>query len=398
MKETFPAEVDALFPKLVEIRRDIHQHPELSNREERTSRLVAAHLNQLGLEVQTGVAKFGVVGLLRGKKTGPVVAVRVDMDALPITEIRDVPYKSKHPGVMHACGHDVHTTIGLGTAELLSRHRDDLCGTVKFLFQPAEEGPPPGEKGGAPLMIEEGVLENPAPEAIFGLHVLPTLEVGTVGYVESSMMAGSDFFHITIRGKKVHGAYPHRGVDAVLVASTAVVTLQTICSRRINSQEPIVLTVGSFHGGNRSNIIADEVVLEGTVRALNEHVLAEVETMMHQILRGVTESFGASYEMRYEKQVPVLVNHTQLVRKMLPTLEQTVGAANVVHTPPRLGAEDFACFAARIPALFYSLGIANVEKGITAMIHTPEFDVDEKCLAIGVKTMAALVVDYLNHT
>ncbi|MBI4752243.1 MAG: amidohydrolase [Acidobacteria bacterium] len=387
-------EIEAIFPKLVEIRRDLHRHPELSNREVRTSKIVAQFLTQLGLEVTTGVAHHGVVGILRGKQPGPVVAVRADMDALPIQEIRDVPYKSCVPGVMHACGHDVHTTIGLGTAEILAKHTDQLGGTVKFLFQPAEEGAPVGEDGGAKMMIREGVLENPSPEVIFGLHVYPPLEAGKIGYVAGPAMAGASRFEIKIKGKKAHGAYPHTGVDAVLVASHTVVALQNISSRMVNSQDPVVITVGSIHGGNRGNILADEVVLIGTVRALSDTVMDETERRMRQIVTGLTSGFGAEYELGFVRQVPALVNDPELTERLLPTFERIVGKANTIQTPPRMGAEDFAFFAAARPSLFFSLGIANAECGITAGIHTPEFDVDENCLKIGVAAMAGLVLDF----
>ncbi len=386
-------EIEAIFPKLVEIRRDLHRHPELSNREVRTSKIVAEHLTNLGLEVTTGIAHHGVVGILRGKQPGPVVAVRADMDALPIQEVRDVPYKSCVPGVMHACGHDVHTTIGLGTAEILAHRTNDLTGTVKFLFQPAEEGAPVGEDGGAKMMIREGVLEDPSPEVIFGLHVYPPLEAGQIGYVAGPAMAGASRFEIKIKGKKAHGAYPHTGVDAVLVASHTVVALQTISSRMVNSQDPVVVTVGSIHGGNRGNILADEVVLIGTVRALSDDVMNQVEHRMLQILAGITTSFGAEFEVNFARQVPALVNDPSLTSRMVPTFERLVGKANAIKTPPRMGAEDFAFFAAARPSLFFSLGIANLERGITAGIHTPEFDVDETCLKTGVAAMVELVLE-----
>ncbi|MCS6805599.1 MAG: amidohydrolase [Acidobacteriota bacterium] len=390
--------VEAMKDKLVATRRDFHMYPELSNREERTARVIAERLRQLGLQVKTGVAKHGVVALLKGDKPGPVVAYRADMDALPIEETIDVPYKSRHPGVKHACGHDVHMTIGLGVAEVLSQMKSYIPGTIKFLFQPAEEGPPAGEEGGALLMIKEGALENPRPSAIFGLHVMPLMEVGTIGYNVGPVMASADRFTITIRGKKVHGAYPHEGIDAVVVAAHAVVALQTIRSRRTNTQDPIVLTIGSIQGGNRFNIISDEVKLEGTVRTLNEQTRSMVEQMIHQTLKGVTESFGASYTMSYIPGAAVTINDPQLGQQMLPTVRRVVGLDRVFSSPPQMGSEDFSYLAREVPGFFFFLGVGNKAKGITAMIHTPEFDVDEDSLLVGTKVAANLLLDYLEQT
>lgn len=389
---------EALRAKLVEQRRDFHMHPELSNREERTSRVVAERLRALGLdEVKTGVGKYGVVALLKGGKPGPVVAYRADMDALPIQENIDVPYKSKNPGVKHACGHDVHTSVGLGVAETLSRMREQIPGTIKFIFQPAEEGPPPGEEGGAPLMIKEGALDNPRPQAIFGLHVMPNIEVGQVGYNSGPAMASSDRFVITVRGRKVHGAYPHDGVDAVVVAAECVSALQTIRSRRVNTQEPLVISVGIIQGGNRFNIIADEVRLEGTVRTLSEEVRQQVKTMMRDTLAGITAAYGAKFDMEYVEGAAVTYNDPKLVEETLPAIRRVVGEANLISPKPQMGAEDFAYFQKVIPGFYYFLGVGNKAKGITAMIHTPEFDVDEESLVVGVKVMTNVLLDYLDR-
>lgn len=388
----------ALRPQLVAQRRDFHKHPELSNREERTSRVIAEKLRALGFdEVKTGVGKYGVVGLLKGARPGPVVAVRADMDALPIQETIDVPYKSENTGVKHACGHDVHMTVQLGVAEILSRRRDLINGTIKFIFQPAEEGPPAGEEGGAALMIKEGALENPRPSAIFGLHVMPNIEIGQVGYNSGPAMASADRFTITIRGKKVHGAYPHDGIDAVVVAAECVNALQKIRSRRINAQEPMVLTIGSIHGGNRFNIVADEVKMEGTVRTLNEEVRRRVKEMMHETLAGITAAYGAKYELDYKEMTAVTYNEPALVEATLPTLKRLLGEANVISPKPQMGAEDFSYFQRVTPGFFYFLGVGNKAKGITAMIHTPEFDVDEESLVIGVRVMANVLLDYLDR-
>ncbi|HVF91456.1 MAG TPA: amidohydrolase [Blastocatellia bacterium] len=388
---------EGLKPQMVTQRRDFHMHPELSNREERTSRVVAERLRALGLEVKTGVGKHGVVALLKGTKPGPVVAVRADMDALPIQENIDVPYKSQNPGVKHACGHDVHTTVGLGVAEVLSKMRDQIQGSIKFIFQPAEEGAPPGEEGGAALMIKEGALENPRPQAIFGLHVMPNIEVGSVGCNSGPAMASADRFVITIKGKKVHGAYPHDGIDAVVVAAECVSALQTIRSRRINTQEPLVLSVGIIQGGNRFNIIADEVKLEGTVRALSEDVRKSAQEMMRQTISGITSAYGATFDLQYVEGAAVTYNEPKLVEETLPTLRRILGDAQVVAPKPQMGAEDFSYFQKVIPGFFDFLGVGNKARGITAMIHTPEFDVDEESLVVGVKAMSNVLLDYLDR-
>jgi len=390
--------VEGLRQKLIAQRRDFHMHPELSNREERTSRVIAERLRALGLdEVKTGVAKHGVVALLKGAKPGPVVAVRADMDALPINETIDVPYRSQNPGVKHACGHDVHMTVELGVAEVLSRMRDQIAGAIKIIFQPAEEGPPAGEEGGAALMIKEGVLENPRPQAIFGLHVMPNIEVGQIGYNSGPTMASSDQFVITIRGKKVHGAYPHDGIDAVVVAAESVMALQTIRSRRINTMEPLVISVGIIQGGNRFNIIADEVKLEGTVRTLSEDVRRQVQTLMRETLAGITAAYGAKFEMEYTEGAAVTYNDPKLVEETLPTIRRVVGESNLFSPKPQMGAEDFSYYQRVIPGFFYFLGVGNKAKNITAMIHTPEFDVDEESIIIGAKVMANVLLDYLDH-
>jgi amidohydrolase len=396
-EQQIAAAAEALRAQLVAQRRDFHMHPELSNREERTSRVVADRLRALGLEVKTGVARHGVVALLKGAKPGPVIAVRADMDALPIQETIDVPYKSQNPGVKHACGHDVHTTVQLGVAEVLSRMRGEIPGTIKFIFQPAEEGPPAGEEGGAPLMIKEGVLDNPRPQAIFGLHTAPGIEVGQIGINSGSAMASSDRFVITIRGKKVHGAYPHDGIDAVVVASQCVTALQTIRSRRINTLEPLVITVGSIHGGNRFNIITDEVVMEGTMRTLSEEVRTRAQQMMRDTLAGITSAYGAKFELEFDKPNPVTYNEPKLVEETLPVMRRVLGEANVTAPRPQMGAEDFSHFQKIVPGFYYFLGVGNKAKGITAAWHTPEFDVDEESLVIGVKLMTSVLLDYLNR-
>jgi len=391
------AAAESLRASLVAQRRDFHMHPELSNREERTSRIVAERLRALGLEVTTGVGKYGVVAVLEGGRPGPIVAVRADMDALPIQETIDVPYKSVVPGVKHACGHDVHTTVELGVAELLVGMRDRIPGTVKFIFQPAEEGPPEGEEGGARLMIKEHALESPHPAAIFGLHVMADLEVGTIGYNSGPAMASSDKFILTIHGKKAHGAFPQGGVDAVVVAAECVSALQTVRSRRTDTMEPLVVTVGSIHGGNRFNIIADEVRLEGTVRTLSESVRADVQRLMRETLTGITSAYGATFDLKFDENAAVTYNEPALVAETVPQMRRTLGDANVLARPPRMVAEDFSYYEQVVPGFFFFLGVGNKAKGITAMVHTAEFDVDEESLVIGVKLMSNVVLDYLER-
>jgi amidohydrolase len=388
----------ALKPKLMEIRRDLHMHPELSNREERTGRMVAEHLRKLGYTgIKTGVARTGVVAILKGGRPGPVIAIRADMDALPITETMDVPYKSQNPGVKHACGHDVHTAVGLGVAELLFNMRDQVPGTIKFIFQPAEEGPPAGEEGGAPLMIKQGVLQDPAPQAIFALHVMPQYEVGSVAVTSGPAMASSDRMKIVIRGRGVHAAYPHQGNDPVVIAAEVINVLQTIRSRRINTLDPVVVSIGKITGGTRHNIIPDEVVMEGTIRTLDPEVKKQVHAEVRRVLEGVTAAFGAKYELEIAPGTLVTFNDPQLSEEVTAGLRRVLGAENVKPRPPQMGAEDFSYFHQSIPGHYYFLGVGNQQKNITAMIHTAEFDVDEDSITVGVKTMATIVLDYLER-
>ena len=389
---------EALRPKLIEQRRDFHMNPELSNREVRTSRVVAERLRAMGLdEVKTGVGKYGVVALLKGSKPGPVVAVRADMDALPINETIDVPYKSKNPGVKHACGHDVHTTVELGVAEVLSKMRDQISGTIKFIFQPAEEGAPTGEEGGAALMIKEGALENPRPQAIFGLHTMPSIEAGQIGYHSGPAMASSDKFIISVRGKKSHGAQPQLGIDAIVVASECVTALQTIHSRRIDPFDPLVITIGTIKGGDRNNIIAEEVMMEGTMRTLNEDVRKRAQELMKQILSSVTSAHGASFTLEFDNSLPVTYNDPKLVEETLPVMRRVIGDANLIAPRPFMPAEDFSRYQKVVPGFFYFLGVGNRARGITAGWHTAEFDVDEESLVVGVTVMSTGLLDYLDR-
>ena len=388
---------------ITEIRHRIHQNPELSNREEKTAALVADHLRQLGLEVKTGIARHGVVALLKGGRPGPVVAVRADMDALPVTEQTGLPFASKvrstymgqEVGVMHACGHDVHTAVQLGVASVLTTMRAELPGTVKFIFQPAEEGPPPGEEGGAELMVKEGVLQNPRPQAIFGLHAFSEMAVGDIGYSEGPALSAADTWEARITGKQAHGARPELSIDPIVTAAQFVQALQTIRSRAFSGHEPGVVTIGSIHGGQRHNIIPAEVVLTGTIRTFKPEMSALAEARLRAILKGVTEANGATGEIvRYERGAPATVNDTQLTKDTVPSLERAVGKAHVTKIPPAMGSEDFSFFANEVPGFFYRLG--QVKPGTTSGDHhTPTFLADDGAIAVGVKTMSVVLFDYL---
>jgi len=398
---------EAVMAKVVAWRRDIHQHPELSNREFRTAALVAEHLRALGLEVDTGVAHTGVVGLLRGGRPGPVVALRADMDALPVTEQVELPFKStvrttfngQEVGVMHACGHDNHVAILMGAAEVLAGMRGRLPGSVKFIFQPAEEGAPPGERGGASLMIEEGVLQDPAPAAIFGLHVWPG-PVGTISYRSGPTMAASDWLHIVVRGRQTHGATPWGGVDPIVVASQIVLALQTIPSRQVDvTNVPAVVTVGMIQGGNRGNIIPDSVVMQGTVRTFDEGMRADIKDRIRRTAESIAASAGAGATVDFGSgNNPVTYNDPALVRRMLPTLERVAGAERVHTAQLSTPAEDFAWFQQQVPGFYFFLGglPAGQDPATIAVNHSPRFFVDEGVLPLGVRTMAGLALDFLS--
>jgi amidohydrolase len=390
------AAVEKMAPRLVETRRDIHMHPELGNRETRTGTLVAERLRALGIEVRHPVAHTGVVGVLKGGRPGPVVALRADLDALPIQERNDVPYKSQNDGVKHACGHDAHTTIVLGTAEVLAGLRAQLPGTVVFVFQPAEEGSPEGEEGGAPLMIKERVLENPAVQAMYGLHMDPSLDVGELGWSTGPIFASSDRFVIEVQGRKTHGAYPHTGLDPVPVAAELVQALQLVVSRQIDAQEPKVLTIGSIHGGNRFNIVADQVVLEGTIRALEPAVRKALKERIARTVEGVAAAHGTTAALRWVGEGNgATINEAALTRASVPSLERVYGKAHVHEVRPQMGAEDFASFAEKVPALYVKMGVRNQAKGFTAMIHTEDFDLDEAVLPLGVRALSTMAWDFL---
>ena len=396
------AEIDRLVgivrPAVVETRRDIHRNPELGFRETRTSALIAERLRALKFdEVRTGVGKTGVVGILRGGKPGKVVAVRADMDALPIHDLNEVPYKSTVDGVKHACGHDAHVAVALGVAEVLSRLRADLTGTVLMLFQPAEEGDPDGGRTGALRMLEDGLFAGPKPEAIFGLHVIPTIDAGVIGLNIGPAMASADRFKLTVIGQKTHGAYPHTGIDPVPIAAQIVMAFQTIPSRQINAVNPTVVSVGEIKGGNRYNIIADQVELTGTVRTLTKDGPTTVKAKMDAIARGITGMYGARYTLDYVEGTKVTFNEPALARQTRAVLAAVAGESQLIEPPPQMGAEDFSYYQKEMPGVFFFLGVRNEAKKITAMVHTEYFDIDEDTLPLGVRAMSTVVVDYLQR-
>ena len=389
---------------IIRLREHIHQYPELGNREFNTAALVADHLRALGFdEVQTEVAHTGVVGILRGGLPGPVVAVRADMDALPVTEFTSLPFRSRvrttylgqEVGVMHACGHDIHVAVQLGVASVLAAMRDELPGTVKFIFQPAEEGPPPGEDGGARMMVAEGVLQDPAPTAIFGLHSFAEMEVGQVGFTSGPALAAVDHFKIRIMGLQAHGAAPHLGIDPIVMASQAVGAFQTIRSRNLPPLEPSVVTVGIVRGGTRFNIIPGAVEMEGTVRTYNPDVRDAVERRMDEILAGITAAGGGSYTLEYDRGTPATINDPALGERMLPSLARALGAENVLDLEPTMGGEDFAYFANEVPGFFFRLGQVR-PGGTSGGHHTPDFEADNSAVPVGIRAMTTLLLDYLS--
>ncbi len=411
--ETLRQQIDqhcaALEPQLIAWRRDFHAHPELSNREFRTAAVVAAHLRSLGMDVQEQVAHTGVVGILQGGLPGTVVALRADMDALPVAEEVDLPFASQaraeyngaEVGVMHACGHDAHTAILMAVASALVTVRAQLRGTVKFIFQPAEEQAPKGEEGGAQLMIEQGVLDNPAPEAIFGLHVIAGMPVGHIGYRAGPTMASSDQLHITVDGCQCHGAMPWMGTDPIVVASQVVMGLQTIASRQVDvTHEPSIITIGAIHGGVRDNIIPDRVELLGTIRTFDENMRSDIAARVQRTADHIAQASGATARVEVERGYDVTINHPALTEAMVPTLERVAGRAQVFISPKLTGAEDFSRYQQRIPGLFVFLGITDpaTPPGMVASNHSPRFRIEEEGLLLGVRALAHLAVDYLHET
>ena len=392
-------------PKVIAWRRDFHEHPELSNREFRTAEKIAAHLKALGLDVRTGIAHTGVVGILRGGRPGPVIGLRADMDGLPVVERGDLPFKSvakstyngEPVGVMHACGHDTHVAILMGVAEVLTTVRQDLAGTVVFVFQPAEEGPPEGEEGGAEMMVKAGVLDNPKMEAMFGLHINAQTEVGTIRYRAGGTMASSDWFYITVHGKQSHGASPWSGIDPIVVSAQIIEGLQTIVSRQTDlTEQPAVITVGKIEAGVRANIIPETAEMVGTIRTLDTAMRRQIHERLIRTAEKIAESAGATAEVRIENKTPITYNDPALTNRVLPALREAAGAGHVIERKPMTGAEDFGFFAQRIPSFYFFLG--GMPKGqnpqTTAAHHTPDFFVDESGLGLGVRAFAYIVLDY----
>ncbi|MEG3767434.1 amidohydrolase [Alteromonas sp. 14N.309.X.WAT.G.H12] len=401
---------DNIEPEVIKWRHHFHQHPELSNREFETAKYIEKYLRSLGLEVETGVAATGVVAILDSGKPGPVVALRADMDALPVPEENDLPWRSEVKGeydgktvpVMHACGHDTHMAMLMGAAKILTDMKDELNGKVKFIFQPAEEGAPPGEMGGAEVMVKEGVLKNPDVDVIFGLHISANLDVNKVSYKPGGAMAAVDPFKIVIHGEQAHGAYPWKSVDPIVTAAQMVMALQTIVSREIKLiDDAAVVTVGAIHGGNRSNIIPREVELVGTIRTLDKTARAHMYEAMARKVKGIADSMGATADLilPLDYSYPITFNDPDLTAQMLPTLQRTAGQENAVLAKAVTGAEDFSFFQEKVPGLFLWVGgkPLDVAEEDSPAHHTPDFYVDDTGMKLGVKLLTNLTLDYMNQ-
>ena len=396
--------VSAVSDEVIQVRHQIHQSPELGNREFKTAELIAAHLRSLGLEVATGVAHTGVIGILKGARPGAVVALRADMDALPITEDTALLFKStvrttyggQDVGVSHACGHDIHVAVMLGVASVLASMRETVAGTVMFIFQPAEEGAPEGEEGGARLMLKEGIFKTLRPDVVFGLHANPDFAVGKIGYTSGPTNATASSFKAILTGKSAHAAMPNLSVDPIVMAAQAVLGIQTIRSRNLSPFDASVITVAQIHGGVRNNIIPTEVRLEGTVRTFSEKIDGDVERRIGEVLDGVARAAGGSYHLDYTREFPVNISDAALVERMVPTLQRTLGAENVQRAGPSMAADDFGLFAREVPGMFLFLG--TVKPGtISGGNHTPTFLADDSSIPIGIRVMANLVLDYLRQ-
>jgi len=395
----------AIENKVIEWRRDIHQNPELSNREFKTAEKIAKHLESLGIEVQTGVAHTGVVGLLKGKQSGKVVALRADIDALPVLERNDLPFKSTVKGeyngeevpVMHACGHDTHIAILMGVAEILSKNTDKIRGTVKFIFQPAEEGAPPGEEGGAELMVKEGVLENPKVDAIFGLHINSQTPVGTIKYKPRGIMAAVNSFKIKVKGKQSHGSQPWSGIDPILISAKIIDGLQTIISREAElTNEAAVITVGKISSGVRSNIIPESAEMLGTLRTLDNDMREMIQRRMKEMVATIAKAYGGEAVLEFNLGYPITYNDPKLVEQMLPSIQRVASTENVELMKAITGAEDFSFYQEKVPGFFFFLG--GMAPGTTESFphHTPDFRIDDSGLILGVKTLTEMSLDYLN--
>ncbi|MFY0696926.1 MAG: amidohydrolase [Balneola sp.] len=404
LKEMIDQRADELEEQVIEWRRYFHENPELSNREFNTAKKIAEHLESLGLEVQTEIAHTGVVGILKGGKPGPVVALRADIDALPVIERTDVPFKStvmgeyqgNEVGVMHACGHDTHIAILMGVAQILTEMKGDLKGTVKFIFQPAEEGAPKGEEGGAELMVKEGVLKNPDVDAIFGLHISDDTPVGEIEYRPKGIMASVNSFDIKVTGKQAHGSAPWSGIDPIVTSAQIINNIQTIVSRSMPlTRQAAVVTVGVINGGVRNNIIPEEVTMQGTIRALDEEMRQLIFKRLETVVQNTAESNGAVAELTINKGYPITYNDPELTAQMLSTLEETAGKENVKLINAITGAEDFSFFQNEIPGLYFFVGGKAPDREASGH-HTPDFYIDESGLKLGVRAMANLVIDYMD--
>jgi amidohydrolase len=396
---------NAIESKIIEWRREIHQNPELSNREFKTAEKIAKHLNALGIEVQTGVAHTGVVGILKGKSEGKVVALRADIDALPVTERNDLPFKSKvtsefqgeKVGVMHACGHDTHIAILMGIAEILSKNKDKIRGTIKFVFQPAEEGPPVGEEGGALLMVKEGVLKNPDVDAIFGLHINSQTPVGVIRYKSGGTMAAAQTFMIQVKGKQSHGSQPWSGVDPILISAKIIDGLQTIISREVNlTDEAAVITVGKIKSGVRFNIIPESAEMIGTIRTLDYAMKSHINKRMEEMVSTIAQAYGGEATLKIRDMTDITYNDPALVTQMLPTMKRVAGEANIQTQKAITGAEDFSYFQREVPGFFFFLGGMTPGNTESFPHHTPDFLIDDSGMLLGVKTLTEMSLDYLN--
>ncbi len=405
MSAEIAAAADKINPQVIKWRRHFHEHPELSNREFKTAEMVAGHLRRLGLEVRTGVAKTGVIGILKGAEPGPVIGLRADMDALPVKERVDIPFASKVTAdylgtmvpVMHACGHDTHIAILMGAAEVLAGMKDKLKGTVVFIFQPAEEGPPGDEEGGAQLMVKEGVMDNPKIDAIFGLHINSQTEIGQIGYKAGAAMASSDWFKVKIKGKQAHGSAPWAGVDPIVTAAYIIQGFQTIVSRQsMLTKAPVVITVGKINGGIRENIIPESLEMSGTIRTLDSAMQKDVHERMRTTVRTIAESQGAIAEIEIDTKTLVTSNTPELVDRMLPSLRKAAGAENVVFREWTTGAEDFSYFGEKAPSFYFFLGGMPLGQDPEKAPghHTPDFYLDDSRLDVGVKAFCNIVFDY----
>ena len=392
--------------KMIQWRRDFHQNPELSNREFKTAAKVAEHLKALGIEVQTGVAHTGVVGILKGGKPGPVIALRADMDALPVTERNSLSFASKErttfngleTGVMHACGHDAHVAILMSVAEVLAKNKNDLRGTIKFIFQPAEEGAPAGEKGGAGLMVEEGVLNNPKVDVIFGLHVRSITKLGIIEYRPRGFMAASDWFTIKVYGKQSHGSRPWLGIDPIVVSSQIIAGLQTIVSRQTDlTQAAAVISIGRINSGIRENIIPETLEMSGTIRTFDPQMQKIIHEKINLTATNIAESAGARAEVIIDKKMPVTFNNEKLTKQMVSSLKRAAGNDNVVEIPPDTGSEDFAFYVEKVPGMFFFVGacLPDVDPAKAPSHHTPDFMMDEGSMEVGLKAMLQLTLDYM---